>query len=169
MHTHKSCSLKCKRCVRVATWRILSEVKSCSGGSWGRICFNAAKTFPSDSVTLKSLYNQKSNNGTSRSCLFYLGLDACFRSQWLHRLELHWLPEVARMALLRPHMSAFHQMSPTFGGKANIFRMIRGFKELRSKTVKALEGIFQPVPFLSLPHRPAVITSNTVWMIMGVG
>lgn len=72
-------------------------------------------------------------------------------------------------SLLRPHTSAFHQMSPTFGGKANIFRMIRGFKELRSKTVKALEDIFQPVPFLSLPHRPAVITSNTVWMIMGVG
>lgn len=135
---HKSCSLKCKKCARVTMGRVLSEVmKSCSGGSQGRICwicFNGAKTFPSDPVTLKSLYNQRSNNGTSRSCLFCLGLDVSFRSLWLQRLEFHWLPKVSRMALLRPHVSVFHQMSPTFGGKANIFRRIRGFKELRSNT-----------------------------------
>lgn len=158
-----------QKSVKAAMQRILSEVKSCSGGSWGRICYNEAKTFPSDPVTLKSLYNQKSNNGTSRSCLVNLGLYSCFRGQWLHRLELHWLPDVSRMALLTPHMSVFHQMSPTFGGKANIFRMIRDFKELRSTTVKALEDIFHFVPFLSLPYGPAVITSSRVWMIMGVG
>lgn len=47
----------------------------------------------------------------------------------------------------------FRQMSPTFGGKANIFRMIRGFKELRSKIVKALGDIFQSAPLLSLSSR----------------
>lgn len=49
-------------------------------------------------------------------------------------------------------MSLFHQMSPTFGGKVNIFRMIRIFKELRPKTVKALGDIFQAAPFFSLPY-----------------
>lgn len=47
----------------------------------------------------------------------------------------------------------FRQMSPTFGGKANIFRTIRGFKELRSKIVKALGDIFQSAPLLSLSSR----------------
>lgn len=151
-------------------WRILSQVgKSGSGGSQGKVCFNEAKTFSSDPVALKSLYNPKSNNGTSRCCLFSLGLGASCRSPWLHSLELHWLPKVSRMALLRPHMSVFHQMSPTFGGKANIFRMIRGFKELLSKAFKALEDIFHSVPFLSLSYCPSVITSNRVWIIMGVG
>lgn len=67
--------LEVQKPARVARRRILSEVvQNCSGGSGGRFCFNEAKTFPSDPVTLKSLYDQKSNNGTSRSCLFHLDL-----------------------------------------------------------------------------------------------